>query len=157
MQKITPFLMFNDQAEAAITLYTSIFPQASVGRISRYGKGAPLPEGTLMSASFVLQGLAFNCFNAGPYFQFSEGISLYVDCADQAEVDYYWQAFCAEGTPSRCGWLKDKFGISWQIIPAALPRLLADPDAGRAGRAMQAMMAMAKIDVAELEAAAASG
>ena len=110
-----------------------------------------------MSASFVLQGLAFNCFNAGPYFQFSEGISLYVDCADQAEVDYYWQAFCAEGTPSRCGWLKDKFGISWQIIPAALPRLLADPDAGRASRAMQAMMAMAKIDVALLEAAAANG
>lgn len=155
MPKITPFLMFNDQAEAAITLYRSIFPTGSVSNITRYGAGGPLPQGTLMGARFTLEGLDFLCFNAGPYFQFSEGISLHVDCADQAEVDHYWDAFCAGGSPSRCGWLKDKFGVFWQIIPAALPRLLNDPDPARAGRAMQAMMAMGKIDVAALEAAAA--
>lgn len=154
MPRITPFLMFNNQAEEALNLYTSIFKNSKTGKISRYGKGAPLPEGTLMSVSFELDGLAFHAFNAGPYFQFSEGISLYVDCQDQAEVDYYWNAFTKEGKESQCGWLKDKFGISWQIIPAALPRLLGDPDPARAGRAMQAMLGMQKIDVAALEAAA---
>lgn len=154
MQKITPFLMFDSQAEAAIELYASIFANARIGPIQRYSANGALPEGTLMSASFELEGLSFHCFNAGPAFRFSEAISLYVACADQAEVDRYWNAFCAEGTPSRCGWLKDKFGVSWQIIPSALPRLLSDPDRRRAGRAMQAMLGMSKIDVAALEAAA---
>lgn len=154
MSKITPFLMFDNQAEEALELYTSIFKNSKVSKTSRYGKGAPLPEGTLMSASFSLDGLAFHAFNAGPYFKFSEGISLYVDCKDQGEVDYYWTAFTKEGEESRCGWLKDRFGISWQIIPAALPRLLGDPDPARAGRAVQAMLGMKKIDVAALEAAA---
>ncbi len=157
MQKITPFLMFNDQAEAALTLYTAIFKSSKVGALTRFGDGGPLPKGTLMSASFELEGLKFHCYNAGPHFQFSEGISLYVDCVDQAEVDYYWNAFCKTGTPSRCGWLKDAFGVSWQIIPSALPQLLNDPDPARAGRAMQAMLQMGKIDVAALEAAANAG
>jgi predicted 3-demethylubiquinone-9 3-methyltransferase (glyoxalase superfamily) len=154
MPKITPFLMFDNQAEEALELYMSIFQNSNVTKSSRYGKGATLPEGTLMSASFSLDGLELHAFNAGPYFKFSEGISLYVSCRDQAEVDHYWAAFTKEGSESRCGWLKDKFGISWQIIPDALPRLLNDPDPGRAGRAMQAMLQMRKIDVAALEAAA---
>jgi predicted 3-demethylubiquinone-9 3-methyltransferase (glyoxalase superfamily) len=154
MPRITPFLMFDNQAEEAMELYTSIFKNSKVTKTSRYGKGAPLPEGTLMSASFSLDELDFHAFNAGPYFKFSEGISLYVDCKDQAEVDYYWNAFTKEGSESMCGWLKDKFGVSWQIIPEALPRLLNDPDTARAGRAMQAMMQMQKIDAAKLEAAA---
>lgn len=154
MQKITPFLMFDNQAEEAITLYSSVFKNSTVTHKRRYGKGAPLPEGTLMSASFSLEGLNFHCFNAGPHFKFPEGISLFVSCKDQAEVDCYWDAFTNEGEESMCGWLKDKFGISRQIIPQALMRLLSDPDPARAGRATQAMLQMRRIDVAALEAAA---
>lgn len=156
MQKITPFLWFDDNAEEAMEFYTSIFKDSRIMDVSRYGEGAPLPAGTVMTATFHLAGQEFMALNAGPMFKFTEAISFFVKCADQAEVDYYWNHLLAGGgTPQPCGWLKDRFGLSWQVIPDALGRLLGDPDPGRAGRAMQAMLQMTKIDVAALEAAAA--
>lgn len=158
MQTITTFLTFNDQAEEATNLYTSIFKNSKITHVSRYGEGAPLPAGTVLSVSFVLDGQAFSALNGGPHFTFAEGISLFVHCETQAEVDDYWEKLTADGgQPGPCGWLKDKFGVSWQIIPAALGRLLQDPNPAKAQRAMQAMMKMSKIDVAVLEQAAAEG
>ncbi len=155
MQKITPFLWFDSQAEEAANFYVSIFRNAKVGTISRYGEGGPAPAGSAMTVSFELDGLEFTALNAGPMFKFTEAISFYVNCETQEEVDHYWDSLIAGGgKPSQCGWLKDKFGLSWQIIPAALPRLLSDPDRGKASRVMQAMLKMARIDVAALEEAA---
>jgi predicted 3-demethylubiquinone-9 3-methyltransferase (glyoxalase superfamily) len=148
MQKITPFLWFDGQAEEAMKFYASVFKRSKEGKVSRNGD-------QVFSASFELDGLEFIALNGGPQFTFTEAISMYVNCEDQKEVDYYWQKLTENGgSESQCGWLKDKFGLSWQIIPAALPRLLGDADSGRAGRAMQAMLTMKKIDVAKLEAAA---
>ncbi|GAB3250068.1 VOC family protein [Larkinella harenae] len=156
MQKITTFLTFNDQAEEAANLYTSIFKNSKITHVSRYGEDAPVPAGTVLSVSFVLDGQHFSALNGGPHFTFAEGISLFVHCETQAEVDAYWEKLTADGgQPGPCGWLKDKFGVSWQIIPAALERLLQDSDPAKAQRAMQAMLKMSKIDVAVLEQAAA--
>lgn len=158
MQKITPFLWFDGNGEEAINFYTSIFKDAATVHISRYGKGAPGAEGTMMSGTFRLAGQEFMALNGGPIFQFTPAISFFVKCADQAEVDYYWNSLLAGGgEESRCGWLKDKYGLSWQIIPNRLGELLGDKDPARAQRAMMAMLGMSKIDVAALDAAADNG
>ena len=155
MQKITPFLWFDNQAEDAMNFYVSIFKNSKVGTISRYGDAGPGPKGSVMVASFELDGMQFTALNGGPHFKFTEAISLYVNCETQDEVDYFWNKLTAGGgQASQCGWLKDKYGLSWQIIPSALPRLLSDPDGAKANRVMQAMMQMQKIDVAKLEQAA---
>jgi predicted 3-demethylubiquinone-9 3-methyltransferase (glyoxalase superfamily) len=154
MQKITPFLWFDGQAEEAMNFYTAIFKNSKVGNVSRYGDAGPGPKGSVMVASFELDGMRFTALNGGPHFKFTEAISFYVDCESQQEVDYFWDKLSAGGSISQCGWLKDKFGLSWQIVPSALPRLLGDPDAKKAGRVVQAMLQMKKIDVAKLEAAA---
>jgi predicted 3-demethylubiquinone-9 3-methyltransferase (glyoxalase superfamily) len=154
MNKITPFLWFNDDAEAAVEFYVATFANSRIISTSRYGQGAPLSAGTLMSATFELEGRQFMALNGGPHFKFTEAISLFVSCEGQAEVDALWDRMLeGGGTPSRCGWLKDRFGLSWQIIPTALGRLLSDP--ATSGRAVGAMMTMSKIDIAALEAAAA--
>ncbi len=149
MQKITPFLWFDNQLEDAVEFYTSIFRNARVKDMRRG------PEGKLFTATFELEGQQFMGLNGGPHFKFSEAISFFVRCADQAEVDYYWDCLIEGGTPQQCDWLKDRYGVAWQIIPDALMRYLGDPDPAKAGRVQQAMMRMVKIDVAELEAAAA--
>ncbi len=151
MQRITPFLMFNDQLDEAVSFYISVFGNSKIlGDVQRG------PDGKLMSATFQLEGQEFMAFNGGPHFSFSEGISLFVSCKDQQEVDQLWNRFTADGgEESMCGWLKDKFGVSWQIIPERLMELLSDPDPERAQRATQAMLHMHKIDVAALEKAAA--
>lgn len=154
MQKITPFLWFDKEAEEAMNFYCSIFRNSKKGKVSRWGEGGPIEPGSVMTASFELEGLEFTGLNAGPQFKFTEAISMYVDCADQKEVDYYWEKLSEGGSTQMCGWLKDKFGLSWQIIPSALPRLMSDPDRDKANRVMQAMLQMKKIDVAALERAA---
>jgi len=153
--KITPFLWFDTQAEQAAEFYVSIFPNSKMGAVSRYGEGGPGPAGTAMTVSFELDGLPVTALNGGPMYKFTEAMSFSVDCEDQAEVDRYWSRLTDGGEEGPCGWLKDRYGFSWQIVPKALPRLLTDPDRGRAGRAMQAMMKMKKLIVADLEAAAA--
>jgi predicted 3-demethylubiquinone-9 3-methyltransferase (glyoxalase superfamily) len=151
-QKITPFLWFDDQAEKAINFYTSVFKDSKIVSINRY-PGGPM-EGKVLTAEFELQGQRFLAFDAGPQFKFTEAISLFVSCDSQEEVDYYWERLTADGgEESMCGWLKDKYGLSWQIIPTALPQLIGGPDPEKADRAMQAMLQMRKIDVAELERA----
>jgi predicted 3-demethylubiquinone-9 3-methyltransferase (glyoxalase superfamily) len=154
MPKITPFLWFDNQAEEAMNFYTSIFKNSKIGSISRFGDG-PGQKGNVMVASFELDGLPFTALNGGPRFKFTEAVSLYVNCDSQEEVDYFWSKLTADGgSESMCGWLKDKFGLSWQIIPSALPRLMSDPDRQKANQVMQAMLQMKKIDVATLEQAA---
>jgi predicted 3-demethylubiquinone-9 3-methyltransferase (glyoxalase superfamily) len=155
MPKISPFLWFDNQAEEAMAFYTSIFKNSKIGNVSRYGDAGPGPKGSVMVASFELDGMPFTALNGGPMFKFTEAVSFYVDCDSQEEVDYYWDKLSAGGSPSQCGWLKDKFGLSWQIIPSALPKLLGDPDRAKANRVMQAMLQMRKIDVAALQKAAA--
>lgn len=154
MQKITTFLTFNNQAEEAINFYVSIFPNSRILHISRYGEGAPMPAGTAMSATFELEGQQFTALNGGPHFTFSDGISLFVSCQSQAEVDELWEKLSASGSPGPCGWLKDKFGVSWQIIPTVLGELLSDPDPVKAQRVMGAMLQMSKIEIAALQRAA---
>ncbi|OAI29209.1 MULTISPECIES: VOC family protein [Methylomonas] len=155
MATITPFLWFDDQAEQAMNFYLSVFAEARVLNVNRYPAGAPLPEGTLMTASFELNGLAFVALNGGPMFSFNQAISFVINCESQQEVDDYWEKLSAEGQPGQCGWLTDRFGVPWQIAPTALGRLLSDPDSGKAARVMQAMLRMSKIDIATLERAAA--
>ncbi len=148
MKKITPFLWFDTQAEEAMNLYTSVFKNSKVLGVSRG------PDGKAQSVNFELEGQELIGFNAGPEFKFNESISFVVDCKDQAEVDHYWNALTADGgEESQCGWLKDKFGLSWQIVPAALSQYLSDPDPAKAQRVMQAMLKMRKILVAELDQA----
>jgi len=154
MQKISPFLWFDNQAEEAMNFYLSVFKDSKAGKIVRYGDAGPGPKGSVMVASFELNGMKFTALNGGPIFKFTEAVSFFVDCETQAEVDHYWEKLSAGGEPGDCGWLKDRFGLSWQIVPSALPRLLGDPDATKANRVMQAMMQMKKIDIAGLEAAA---
>jgi predicted 3-demethylubiquinone-9 3-methyltransferase (glyoxalase superfamily) len=153
VQKITPFLWFDNQAEEAMNFYTSIFKNAKIGNVSRYGESGPGPKGSVMVASFELDGMHFTALNGGPQFKFTEAISFYVSCESQDEVDHYWDKLSEGGQTQRCGWLKDKFGVSWQIIPSALPKLMGDPDRAKAGRVMQAMLQMKKIDVAKLQQA----
>lgn len=153
MQKITPFLWFDGNAEQAMNFYVSIFKSSKIMHVNRYPKGAPAPEGSLMTASFELNGLKFVALNGGPMFKFSPATSFVVECDTQAEVDYYWDTLGAGGTYNRCAWLDDKFGVTWQIVPRQLGELLSDPDPAKAGRVMQAMMKMQKIDIAELQRA----
>ena len=154
VQKITTFLTFNDQAEEAVNLYVSTFKNSRILNATRYGEGGPGPAGALMSCEFELEGQKYVALNGGPSFSFSDGISLFVSCETQAEVDELWAKLTADGgEPGRCGWLKDRFGVSWQIIPTALGELLGGPDPAKAGRAMQAMLQMSKIDIAGLRRA----
>ena len=155
MQKITPFLWFDGNAEEAMNFYTSIFRNAKVGSVSRFGEAGPGPAGGVLTASFELEGLQFTALNGGPHFKFNEAISFHVACESQDEVDYFWETLGAGGQIQQCGWLKDKFGVSWQIVPTALPRLLGDPDRSKANRVMQAMLQMKKLEIAALERAAA--
>jgi len=154
MQKITPWLWFDTQAEEAATFYTSVFKNSRILQVSHYGEAGPRPAGMVMTVSFELDGQEFVALNGGPEFTFTEAVSFMVTCADQAEVDYYWSALTEGGEPGPCGWLKDRYGLSWQIVPTALDELLNDPDRERAQRAMQAMLQMSKIDIAELRRAA---
>ena len=154
--KVTPFLWFDNNAELAATFYVSLFADSKMGNVARWAKGSPYPEGAVMSVTIELAQQEYILFNGGSHFKLDEAFSFFVSCDDQAEVDRYWDALIADGgSPSQCGWLKDKFGVSWQIAPKVLLRLIGDPDAEKASRAMQAMMQMTKINVAELERAAA--
>jgi predicted 3-demethylubiquinone-9 3-methyltransferase (glyoxalase superfamily) len=153
MQKITPFLWFDSQAEEAVQFYTSIFKNSKVGKVARYGDAGPGPKGSVMTATFEL-GQQFIALNGGRLFKFNEAISFVVSCADQTEVDAFWDKLSAGGQTSRCGWLKDRFGVSWQIVPTKLVELLGDPDKEKAQRVMQAMLQMKKIEIDELERAA---
>lgn len=156
MPKITPFLWFDTQAEEAATLYTSVFENSRVIDVTRYGEGGPGPAGSAMTVQFELDGQQFLALNGGPvHYNFNESISFVVNCESQEEVDHYWESLCEGGEEGPCGWLKDKFGLSWQIVPARLGELMTDPDPERASRAMQAMLGMKKLDVAALEQAAA--
>lgn len=158
MSKVTPLLWYDTQAEEAANFYVSLFPNSRITSIARYGEGAPGPKGSVMTVGFELDGVAYTALNGGPMYKFTEALSLSVDCADQAEVDRYWDALTADGgVPGPCAWLKDRFGLSWQIVPRRLPQLLSDPDKGRAGRAMAAMLKMSKLIIADLEAAADGG
>lgn len=154
MKNITPFLWFDDQAEEAINFYISVFPNSRLLNLTRLGDDAPGPKGKVMTATFELNGRQFMALNGGPQdFHFSEAISFFVDCETQAEVDDLWEKLTDGGEPGPCGWLKDKYGLSWQIVPKALGEMLGDPDPARAGRVMQAMLKMSKIDIAGLRQA----
>jgi len=154
MPKISPFLWFDDQAEEAANFYVSIFKNSAILGVSRYGEGAPRPAGSAMSVSFVLDGLELQALNGGPEFTFTEAISFLVSVDTQGEIDDLWEKLTSGGgEPSRCGWLKDRYGLSWQIVPPVLGELLGDPDAERSSRVMQAMLGMAKIDIGGLRAA----
>ncbi len=150
-QKITPFLWFDGKAEEAIKLYTSVFKNSNIVNISYWGEGSPFPQGQVMNGVFELDGQRFYAFDAGPMFKFTEAISFFVTCETQEEIDYFWEKLTAHGgQESMCGWLKDKFGLSWQIIPPVLGELLGDKDPAKAGKVMQAMMKMKKIIIADL-------
>ena len=159
MQKITPFLWFDSQAEEAANYYVSIFKNARIVSVARYGKeGAAAsgrPVGSAMTVKFELDGQVFVGLNGGPHFKISEAVSFVVNCESQEEVDYYWEKLSAGGDPAaqRCGWLKDKFGVSWQIVPTVLPELLQSPDARKSGNVMQALMQMSKLNIAALKGA----
>jgi predicted 3-demethylubiquinone-9 3-methyltransferase (glyoxalase superfamily) len=155
MQKVTPFLWFNGNAEEAANFYISIFKNSKMGKISRYGDAGPGPKGSAMSVTFQIEGQEFFALNGGPQFKFTPAISFFVNCETQQEVDELWEKLSAGGRTDRCGWLQDKFGLSWQIIPTVLGQLLGDKDPQRAKRAMQAMLQMTKIDIKKLQQAAA--
>lgn len=153
MQKITPFLWFDGKAEEAMNFYVSIFKNSKAGKVSRYGEAGPGPKGSVMSATFQLEGQEFFALNGGPQFTFTPAISFFVNCETQQEVDDLWAKLSEGGKPNRCGWLADRFGVSWQIIPSALGRMLGDPDHQKAKRVMMAMLQMEKIDIKGLEKA----
>lgn len=154
MQKITPFLWFDDNAEEAVNLYISVFKNSRINSVSRYGDAGPGKPGSVMTINFELEGLTLTALNGGPEFKFTEAISLEVDCASQAEVDELWDKLIADGgEPSQCGWLKDKFGLSWQIVPRAMMEFIQGPDPAGAQRAMAAMLKMSKLDLNELRRA----
>jgi predicted 3-demethylubiquinone-9 3-methyltransferase (glyoxalase superfamily) len=157
MQKITPFLWFDHQAEEAANFYTSLFKDSKIVSISRYGEGGPGPQGTVMTVNFQLEGQDFIALNGGPEFTFSPAISFFVDCATQAEVDRLWDKLTEGGEEVQCGWLKDKFGLSWQIVPSGLSDLLNGKDAEGSRRAMQAMLQMKKLDLARMRQAYEQG
>ena len=153
MQKITPFLWFNDQAEEAMNFYVSVFRNSRVIKITRYGDAGPGPKGTVMTANFSLDGQEFVALNGGPQFTFSPGISFVVNCETQEEVDEFWEKLSAGGEQIECGWLRDKFGITWQIVPRILGELFSDPDEIKTQRVMKALMQMKKLDIALLQQA----
>ena len=153
MPKITPFLWFDNNAEEAIQFYVSIFNNSKIVSLHRWGKEGPGPEGTVMTGTFQLEGQEFMALNGGPHFKFTEAISLFVSCETQEEVDELWEKLSRGGSVQQCGWLKDKYGLSWQIIPTALGEMLDDPDPGKSQRVMAAMMQMVKIDVEGLKRA----
>jgi len=157
MQKITPFLWFDDQAEEAASLYASLFKNSKIKGINRYGEGAPRPAGMVMTVTFQLDGQEFTALNGGPEFKFTEAVSLFVNCETQEEVDRLWEKLSEGGEKGRCGWLKDKFGLSWQIVPSGLMELLQGEDPGKSQKAMQAMLQMGKLDINELRRAYEQG
>ena len=154
MQKITTFLWFNDKAEEAANFYVSLFQNSKIDSISRYGDAGPGPKGSVMVVNFQLEGQKFIALNGGPHFSFTPAVSLFVNCESQVEVDRLWGKLSEGGRKDRCGWLQDKYGLSWQIIPVRLMQLMSDPDKQKAGRVMKAMLQMDKIDVEKLEEAA---
>jgi predicted 3-demethylubiquinone-9 3-methyltransferase (glyoxalase superfamily) len=151
VQKITPFLWFDDQAEEAAKFYVSIFNDSKIVTIARYPEGSPGPVGSVMTVLFELEGQQFIALNGGPHFKFTEAISFSVDCKNQEEVDYLWEKLTDGGEESMCGWLKDKYGLSWQINPTVLGEMLSDPDPAKTKRVMQAMLKMRKIDIQKLK------
>ncbi len=153
MQKITPFLWFDGKAEEAMNFYVSVFKNSKIVRVTRYGEAGPGPKGTAMSATFQLDGQDFFALNGGPLFTFTPAISFFVNCETQQEVDELWEKLSEGGEKGRCGWLKDKYGLSWQIIPSVLGKMLQDKDAEKAKRVMQAMLQMDKIDIERLKQA----
>lgn len=152
--RINPFLWFDTQAEEAARFYTSVFDDSRIVRITRYEEAGPLPKGTVMTVDFVLDGVRIQALNGGPLFKFNEAISLAVNCDTQDEVDRYWEALSDGGEKGPCGWLKDRYGLSWQVNPTVLEELLGDPDREKAQRVMEAMLKMSKMDIGELERAA---
>ena len=156
MSRLTPCLWFDTEGEEAARFYTSVFPNSAILEISRYGEAGPREEGTVMTVEFELDGLKFLALNGGPEFSFSEAISFQVSCRDQAEVDGYWSKLSEGGEEGPCGWLKDRFGVSWQIVPTALPALLKSPDRDASQRVMRAMLKMKKLEIGELERAASA-
>jgi predicted 3-demethylubiquinone-9 3-methyltransferase (glyoxalase superfamily) len=157
MKKITPFLWFDGKAEEAMNFYVSIFKNSKIGKVTRYGAGGPGPAGSVMSATFQLEGQDFFALNGGPQFTFTPAISFFVNCETQPDVDELWEKLSAGGKKERCGWLKDKYGLSWQIIPSALGKLMSDPDPEKSKRVMMAMLQMDKIDIAGLQRAYDNG
>jgi predicted 3-demethylubiquinone-9 3-methyltransferase (glyoxalase superfamily) len=153
MQKITPFLWFDGKAEEAMNFYVSIFKNAKIVSVTRYGEAGPGPKGTVMTAKFELDGQEFVALNGGPQFTFTEAISFVVNCATQQEVDEFWEKLSQGGEKSRCGWLKDKYGLSWQVVPTVLVEMLQDKDAEKSKRVMQAMLQMDKLDINTLKQA----
>ena len=156
-QKITPNLWFDTQAEEAARFYVSVFKNSRIVNVTRYTEAGPREVGTVMTVEFELDGQHFVGINGGPEFTFDEAVSFGIDCKDQDEVDYYWDKLTDGGEESVCGWLKDRFGLSWQVVPTGMEELFADPDPKRADRAMQAMLKMRKLDIAELQRAADAG
>lgn len=154
MPKITPNLWFDVQGQEAAEFYTSVFPNSEITNITYYNEAGPRPAGTVLTVGFTLDGQPYTAINGGPEFTFDEAISLLINCADQDEIDYYWDKLTDGGQAVQCGWLKDRFGLSWQVAPMGMDDLLNDPDKGRAERAMRAMLGMTKIDIAALQAAA---
>ncbi|AOY00674.1 VOC family protein [Jeongeupia sp. USM3] len=157
MQTITPFLWFDGNAEEAATFYVSVFPNSRITDTLRYGDGMPFPKGTALTVGFDLDGLRFTALNGGPQYRFSPATSFVVHCDDQAGIDRYWEALGERGQYQQCGWLTDRFGVSWQVVPRDLAALLGGDDQTAAGRAMQALMTMTRIDIAALQAARAGG
>ncbi len=157
-QKITPFFWYDNQAEEAMNFYVSIFKNSRVLGITRYGKSGPGPEGSVLTAAFELEGQKFTALNGGPRFKFNESVSFVVNCETQEEIDYFWEKLSSDGgQESQCGWLKDKFGLSWQVVPTILPELITSKDPKKSERVMQAIMQMKKLDLAKLKQAAEQG
>jgi len=154
MPKITPNLWFDENGLEAAEFYVSVFPNSQINEVTHYVEGSPQPAGSVLTVNFTLDGQPFTVINGGPQFTFDEAISFEIRCKDQEELDYYWDTLSAGGEESQCGWLKDKYGLSWQVVPEGWEALFTDPDPERANRAMQAMLGMPKLDIAALEAAA---
>jgi len=153
MQRITPCLWFDTQAEEAARFYTSVFTNSKIGNISYYSDGMPLPKGTVLTVTFTLDGQEFMALNGGPEFKFNEAVSFMVNCETQDEIDYYWDKLTAGGQEVQCGWLKDRYGVSWQIVPAAIATMISGKDPARTSRVMQALMKMVKLDIGQLQQA----
>lgn len=151
--KVTPYLWFNDNAEEAMDFYASVFKNSSIGTVTRFGPAGPGPEGSLIVGRFTIEGQEFMVMNGGPMYEFTEAISLFIECDTQDEIDYYWETLSKGGKKGRCGWLKDKFGLSWQIIPSRLEEIWEDKDPDRSLRTMKAMLKMNKMNIKKLEAA----
>jgi predicted 3-demethylubiquinone-9 3-methyltransferase (glyoxalase superfamily) len=152
-QKITPCLWFDTNAEEAVKFYLSVFKNSKIGKISRYGKGAPMPEGTVLTVTFKIAGQEFMALNGGPYFKFTEAVSFVVSCDTQKEIDYYWEKLSKGGAKVECGWVKDKFGLSWQVVPTILSELITAKNPEKSSRVMQALLKMKKLDIKGLEKA----